>query len=115
MTGPLTAEQIFDAAIRIQICEKKYLEVNFSPDQVRVHLPPKRVLAAACSVPISKMTSALSEMEQNRLIGTEQRGGMWAAQTGNRIIVKLLSGNYRKEAEALLGPAVLKTLLNRLS
>lgn len=63
---------------------------------------------------MSKMTAILSEMEQNQLIGTEQRGGMWAAPLGNRIIADYLAGQYRKEAEALLGPVVLKNLLQRL-
>ena len=115
MIDSITAEQIFDAAIRIQVCEKKSLEVDFSPAQVRVHLPPKRVLAEFRSVPMSKMTVILSEMEQNQLIGTEQRGGMWATSHGNRIIADCLARKYRKEAEAVLGPVVLKTLLKRLS
>jgi len=115
MIDPITAEQIFDAAIRIQVCQEKSLEVDFFPDRVRVRLPPKRVLAQFCSVPMSKMTAILSEMEQNQLIGTEQRGGMWATPPGNRIIADCLAGKYRKEAEAVLGPVVLETLLRRLS
>ena len=114
MIDPVTAEQIFDAAIRIQVCQEKSLEVDFSPDQVRVRLPTKRMLAQFCLVPMSKMTAILSEMEQNRLIGTEHRGGMWATPLGNRIIADSLAGKYRKEAESLLGPVVLKTLLKRL-
>jgi hypothetical protein len=60
------------------------------------------------------MTTILSEMEQNQLITTEQRGGMWAAPLGNPIIADCLAGKYRKEAEALLGLLLLKTLLKRL-
>jgi hypothetical protein len=115
MIDTLTAEQIFDTAIRIQVCEKKSLEVDFSPAQVRVHLPPKRVLAQSCSVPMSKMTAILSEMEQNQLIGTEQRGVMWVTPLGNRIIADCLAGKYRKDAEAVFGPVVLKNLIQRLS
>jgi DNA-binding transcriptional regulator YhcF (GntR family) len=114
MIDPVTAEQVFDAAIRIQVCEKKYLEVDFFPDQVRVHLPPKRVLARSCSVPMSKMTAILSEMERDNLIGTAQRGGMWVAPPGNRIIAGLLERKYRNEAEAVLGPVVLKRILRQL-
>jgi DNA-binding transcriptional regulator YhcF (GntR family) len=115
MIDSITAEQIFDAAIRIQVCQEKALEVDFFPDRVGVRLPPKRVLAQSCSVPMSKMTAILSEMEQNQLIGTEQRGGMWATSPGNHIIADCLTRKYRKEAEAVLGPVVLKTLLKRLS
>lgn len=64
---------------------------------------------------MSKMTAILSEMEENQLIGTEQRGGMWTTPFGNRIIADFLSRKYRREAEALLGTVVLKTLLKRLS
>ena len=115
MIDPITAEQIFDVAIWIQVCQEKSLEVDFFPNRVRVRLPPKRVLAQYCSVPMSKMTAILSEMEQNQLIGTEQRGGMWATSLGNRIIADCLAGKYRKEAETVLGPVVLETLLKRLS
>jgi hypothetical protein len=114
MIDTLTAEQVLDAAIRIQVCEKKYLEVNFSPDQVRVHLPPKRAIAEYFSVPVSKITAVLSEMERDNLIGTEQRGSMWANPPGNRIISDCLARTYRKEAEAVLGPVLLEHLLRRL-
>lgn len=115
MIDPITAEQIFDAVIRIQVCQEKSLEVDFFPDRVRVRLPPKRVLAVFCSMPMSKMTAILSEMEHDQLIGTEQRGGMWASPLGNRIIAQCLAQKYRKEAEALLGPVIFKSLLQRLS
>lgn len=114
MIDSLSPEQVFDAAIRIQVCEKKYLEVDFSSDQIRVHLPPKRVLAQSCSLPMAKMTAILSEMEQSQLIGAKQRGEMWATPLGNRIIADHLKRKYRKEAEALLGPVVLENLLQRL-
>jgi len=114
MIEPFTAEQVFDAAIRVLVCQEKVLEVDFSPDRIRVHLPPKRVLALSCSVPMSRMTAILSEMEQEQLIGAEQRGGMWATPPGNRIIASLLERKYHKEAEAVLGPVVLKTILRQL-
>ena len=114
MSDPPTAEQVFDAALRIQLCQEKSLEVDFFPDRVRISLPPKRVLALYMSVPMSKMTALLSEMEQRQLLGTEKRGGMWATPLGNRILADYIEQKYRKEATALLGPVVLKTLLQRL-
>jgi hypothetical protein len=114
MIDSVTAEQVFDTAIRVQLCQEKTIEVDFSTDKVRVRLPPKRALALACSVPMAKMTAILSEMEQQHLIGTEPRGGMWATPKGNRIIAGFLAEKYRVQAEAVLGPVVLKTLLRRL-
>lgn len=114
MISPVRAEQVFDAALQIQLCEKKSLEVDFSPDHIRVHLPPKRMLALACSVPMSKMTNLLSEMEERQLIATEQRGGMWVTPRGNRMIADYLAGKYRKEAQALLGSVVLEILIQHL-
>jgi len=114
MVNPAVAEQIFDLVIRIQLREKKMLELNFSPHHIRVLLPPKRVLALSGEIPMSRITAVLSEMEQDQLIQGEQRGGMWATPRGNRIIADCLAGKYRKEAEALLGPVVLETLLQRL-
>lgn len=90
MTGPVTAEQVFDAAIRVLVCQEKFLEVDFSPDHIRVHLTQKRVLALSFLVPMSKMTAILSDMEQQQMIGAEQRGGMWATPYGNQIIASLL-------------------------
>ena len=98
-----------------RFAKKKYLDVDFSPDQVRMYLPPKRVLTLSYSVPMSKMTAILSEMEQNQLIGAKQRGEMWATPLGNRIIAGFLRRKYRKEAEVMLVPVVLKNLLQRLS
>lgn len=114
MIAPARAEEVFDAALRIQLCEKKTLEVDFSPDQIRVHLPPKRMLALACSVPMSKMTDLLSEMEEKQLIATEQRGGMWVTPLGNRMVADYLAGKYRKEAQVLLGSVVLEILIQHL-
>ena len=115
MADPGTAEQVFDIALRIQLCERKYLEVNLSPDHIRVLLPPKRVLAENGSIPMSKITAFLSEMEQDHLIQAEQRGGMWTTSSGNRIIARLLAGKYRQEAEKILGPVILEMLLQRVS
>ena len=115
MIDPITAEQVLEDAIRIQVCQKRSLEVDYFPDRVRVHLPPKRVLAESCLVTMSKMTALLSEMEQNQLIGTEPRGGMWTTPRGNRIIAGCLARKYRREATALLGPVVFHTLIQHLS
>ena len=115
MSDTISAEEIFDAVVRIQVLEKRSLEVDFFPGRVRVHLPPKRVLVRSCSVPVLKMTAVLSGMEKDQLIGTEQRGGMWTTPPGNRIIAGYLAGKYRGEAEALLGTEVLNTLLTRLT
>ena len=114
MIAPIRTEQVFDAALQIQLCVKKSLEVDFSPDQIRVHLPPKRMLALACSVPMSKMTNILSEMEEKQLIATEQRGGMWVTPRGNRMIAGYFAGKYRKDAQVLLGSVVLEILIQSL-
>jgi hypothetical protein len=115
MADPGTAEQIFDIALQIQLRERKYLEVDFlSPDQVRVLLPPKRMLTATGALPLSKITTILSEMERDHLIQAEQRGGTWTTPSGNRIIARLLTGKYREEAEKTLGPVVLEALQQRL-
>lgn len=115
MTNPSATNQIFDLAIRIQLREKKMLELNFSPDHVRVLLPSKRVLAESGALPMSKITAVLSEMEQDQLIQAEQRGGMWTTPSGNHIVAGLLAGKYRNEAAKILGPVVLETLLRRLA
>lgn len=115
MTDPGTAEQVFDIAMQIQIRERKYLEVNFAPDHVRILLPPKRLMATSGTMAMSKITAALSEMEQDHLIAAEQRGGMWTTPEGNRILAGLLAGKYRKDTEGILGPVVFETVLNRLT
>ena len=114
MDNNITAEQVFDAALRIQLCQRRSLDVDFFPDQVRLHLPPKRLLAQYIPVPMSKITMILSEMEQKQLIGSELRGGMWVTPLGNRIIIDYLTQKYQKEALALLGPVLLQKLLQRI-
>lgn len=92
MADPSTAEQVSDLAMQIQIRERKYLEVNFSPDHVQVLLPPKRLMATSGTMAMSKITAFLSEMDQDHLIEVEQRGGMWTTLEGNRILAGLLAG-----------------------
>jgi len=46
MIDPITEEHVSKDAIRSQVCQKKSPEVDFFPARVRVHLPPKRVLAS---------------------------------------------------------------------
>ncbi|OPY32829.1 MAG: hypothetical protein A4E34_02206 [Methanoregula sp. PtaU1.Bin006] len=114
MNDPGMEEQIFETAIRMQLCGKKTLEMTFSPRRIRVLLPPKRMLASESQVPVSKVTAFLAEMEQKNLIHAEQRGGMWSTEKGNRIIAGLLATKYRKEAAEVLGETVLRDLLKRL-
>ena len=115
MTNRSAAEEIFDLEIRIQLREKKMLELNFSPNHIRVLLPPKRMLAESGALPMSKITVVLSEMEQDQLIQGEQRGGMWSAPQGNRIIAGLLARRkYRNEAAEILGMDVLEILLRQI-
>ena len=114
MEGPVPPEEILAIALQILIGEKKQLEVTFFPDQVRILLPPKRTLAAAGGLPMAKITAALAQMEQDRLVVAEQRGGIWTTPAGNRILGRLLAGTYRDQAGTILGPVVLATLLQRL-
>src|SRR5512138_2253819 len=115
MIDPLTPEGILGAALQVQLCSSRSLDVDFFPDRVRIRLPPKRTLAAATGVPLSQMTAVLSRMEQDGIIGTERRGGMWVAPAGNRILAGLLAGRYREQAREILGPVVLEALLLRLA
>ncbi len=53
--------------------------------------------------------------EMPEIIRGEWRGEMWATPLGNRIIAGFLRRKYRKEAEVMLVPVVLKNLLQRPS
>jgi hypothetical protein len=114
MEAPVTAEDIFDLAVRIQVRERKSLEAAFFPEGIRVILPPKRVLAVSGPMALSQITATLASMEQDHLIETEQRGGMWTTPGGNRIVAGLLAGKYRNEAERILGPVILHIFLEEL-
>lgn len=111
----LTPEVVLDTALWILLCEKKFLNVEFLPECIRVYLPSQRELAVHCSVSMTTMMLAIAGMELQDLIRKAERVGIWTTPQGNRMIADIIGRKYQKEVRAVLGPALTKTFLKQLT
>jgi hypothetical protein len=108
-----TAPKVLEAALWIQLCDKKALDIDLSPDGVRFHLPSQHLLSLYCSVPPGEMLSILSDMEESGLIIKEERRGLWTTSRGNILVAEIIEKRFKKETRALLGQKMLRLLLKR--
>ena len=110
----LTPQVLVETALWIQLCDRKYLKVDFSPGNARLHLPSQQLLSLYCSASQSDVMAILCEMEKQHLIAKEERVGIWTTPEGNRIVADIIEKRYRKQARVLLGQTMLQLLLERL-
>jgi DNA-binding PadR family transcriptional regulator len=110
----LTPQIVLEIALRIQICDKKSLDIDFSPENIRIHLPPQRSLAFHCAVSEGNLLGVLYKMENQHLIKKEERIGIYTTPLGNQEIADLIEKKFRKEARALFGQKILQYLVNRI-
>jgi len=106
-------QEVFEAALWIQLSDKKSLDIDLSPEGVRLHLPSQHLLALYCSAPPGEILSLLSAMEDSDLIVKEERRGLWTTPRGNIIVAEIIEKRFRPQASALLGPEMLQLLLKR--
>jgi predicted transcriptional regulator len=110
----LTPQAILETALWIQLCDRKFLDVDFFPESIRFHLPTLHLLSFYSSVSPGDLLIILSDMENQELIKKEQRVGMWTTPQGNRIVADIIEKKYRKQARSLFGNKMLSLFLERL-
>jgi len=110
----LTPRYVLDAALWIQICDKKTLEVDFSREGIRIHLPTHQDFSSYYSVPRNKLGDIFYDMEKQQLIETKERSGKWTTPKGNQLVADIIEKKYRKQASAILNEKLLKALILRL-
>ena len=109
----LTAQEVLEAALWIQLCDKRSLDIDLAPEGARLHLPSQHLLSQYCSAPPGEMLALLSDMEECDLIMKEERRGVWTTPRGNKLVAEIIEKRYKIEARALLGPTMLQLLLKR--
>jgi len=109
----LTAQEVLEAALWIQLCDKRALDIDLAPEGARLHLPSQHLLSQYCSAQPIEMLAVLSDMEECDLIMKEERRGVWTTPRGNKLVAEIIEKRFRKQARALLGPKILRLLLKR--
>jgi len=109
----LTAQEVFEAALWIQLCDTRSLDIDLVPDGARLHLPSQHLLSLYCSAPPGEMLAVFSDMEAGGLIIREERRGVWTTPRGNILVADIIEERYKTEARALLGSTMLQLLLTR--
>lgn len=110
----LTAQEVLEAALWIQLCDKRALDIDLTPEGARLHLPSQHLLSQYCSAPPIEMLAVLSDMEACDLIMKEERRGVWTTPRGNKLVAEIIEKRYKNQACALLGREMLRLLLKRL-
>jgi Mn-dependent DtxR family transcriptional regulator len=103
----LSIDLIFESAMRIQLVEERALTLIFSPEGMSIKFPTTRRLAHELGVPHYYVLPYFAMMEQEDLVTRTERVGIMTTQKGSRKFIKMLSGEWRDEAESLLGSAIL--------
>lgn len=110
----LSFDRVFDAALWIQICDRKILTLDFQPGKVRLQLPSRDLLARYCSVPARDIRRIFFEMEDLQLVATDGQGLVWTTPRGNLMIADILELRYSRQVRDLFGPRFQKSVLSQL-
>jgi len=111
----LSIDVIFDAAVRIQIREDRFISLNFSRYVIAVKFPTTRRLADFLGVPHYYVLPFFAMMEQDELVTRAERVGILTTEKGSRKYFEILrSDAYCREAEDLFGRIVFYELLKKI-
>lgn len=107
----LSIDNLFDAAVRIQLLERSIV-ISFSAGSpVTIKFPVTRQIAEFLCMPHYLVLRTFAIMEQEGYVTKAERGGIVTTKKGSHKMIVLMSENYRKETEGILGAAVLEELL----
>ena len=111
----LSVDLIFDAAVRIQIREDRFISLNLFRDAIAVKFPTTRRLADFLGVPHYYVLPFFATMEQDQLVMRAERVGILTTELGSRKYFDLLgSEEYRTEAGDILGRIIFEELLKKV-
>lgn len=111
----LSIDVIFDAAVRIQLREDRFISLNLSHDAIAVKFPTTRRLAEFLGVPHYYVLPFFAMMEQDELVMRAERVGILTTKKGSRKYFDLLrSDAYHYETEHLLGKIIFNELLKKI-
>ncbi len=107
----LTREILFDAALRVQLLGRS-LEISFTSGGFPTfRFPNTRKLADFLGIPHYLILQSFAEMENEELVIRAERVGIVTTPAGSRLMISVLKGKYRNEAESILGIQLLAELI----
>ncbi len=111
----LSVDEIFDAAIRIQLREDRVVTMTISRDSIGIRFPTTRRLAEHLGVPHYYVLPYFALMEQENLVTRAERVGIITTETGTRKYFSILARDFPVESAELFGPAVLQGIVEKAS
>lgn len=109
----LSADDLFDAVVRLFLSEHAII-VSFGADaSVWIKIPATRRISVFLKMPHYLVLRSLAILENEGLVRKEERAGIVTTDAGSRIIIRLMTRRYHKEAENILGPVILEELVQR--
>ncbi|MFA5253218.1 MAG: hypothetical protein WC367_00940 [Methanoregula sp.] len=105
----LSIDNLFDAALRIQVLERS-ISLTFSKAGVRIKFPTTRRLAEFLGVPHYYVLPYFAQMEEQDLITRAERVGILTTEKGSRKMLALIRENYAGEMQKILGPEIFSVL-----
>jgi DNA-binding transcriptional regulator YhcF (GntR family) len=109
----LSVDDLFDAAVRIQLLERS-ITVSFASDySIRIKFPITRRLAEFLSIPHYLVLRDFAMMEKEDLVTRAERVGIVTTKKGSRKMIELMREKYRQETEGILGALIFEELLKK--
>ena len=110
----LSVDDLFDAAVRIQLLERSIV-VSFDADNtIRIKFPITRRFAEFLGIPHYLILRSFALMEQENLVTKAERAGIVTTGKGSRKMIGLMRERYQKEAEGILGKVIFQELLKKI-
>ena len=109
----LSVDDLFDAAVRIQLLERSIVISFDAENTIRIKFPITRRFAEFLTIPHYLILRSFALMEQEDLVTKAERAGIVTTQKGSRKMIGLMRENYRKETDGILGAEIFEDLYTR--
>jgi DNA-binding transcriptional regulator YhcF (GntR family) len=109
----LSVDDIFDAAVRIQLLERSIVISFASDNTIRIKFPITRRLAEFIGIPHYLVLRSFGLMEQENLVTKAEREGIITTKKGSQKMIGLMRDKYRKETEGILSAAIFSELIKK--
>jgi len=109
----LSADTLFDAAVRILLLERSLVITFDAGNTIRIKLPITRRIAEFLGIPHYLVLRSFALLEQEELVIKAERAGIVTTKTGSRRMIRIMQERYRKETESILGVQVFEELVRR--
>lgn len=110
--GALSADILFDAAVRILLLERS-LTISFSGNTLSIKFPIARRLAEFLNIPYYTVLQYMASLEQEGLVTRVERVGIITTAKGSGKMLNLMAVKYPLETKTILGEKIFTELLKK--